>query len=162
MSPSHYEEFFLPGLARVVQKAHDKGAYVLKHTDGNVTKLLGMFAEAGIDAFHPSDPSSGMDIVKVKREYGHRFAVGGGIDTGDPLSRWSVPKLVTEVRRRIAELAPGGGWFIASSNSIHSSVRPENYHALVMATRTYGNYGCLNEPISPEMEASIGKIPIKR
>jgi len=32
---------------------------------------------------------------------------------------------------------------------------------MIMATRTYGNYACLNEPISPEMEASIGKIPIR-
>ncbi len=159
LSPKHYQKFFLPGLAKVVDKTHELGAYVVKHTDGNVYKLLDMFAEVGIDAFHPSDPSSGMDIAEVKRRYGDRFAVCGGIDTGDPLSRWPVADLVAEVRRRIAELAPGGGWMIASSNTVHSSVRPENYHAMIMATRTYGNSGCLNQPISPAMEASIGKIP---
>ncbi|MCC7451010.1 MAG: hypothetical protein IT324_26580 [Anaerolineae bacterium] len=161
MSPKHYRKLFLPGLASMVQKAHELGAYVVKHTDGNVYGLLDMFAEAGIDAFHPSDPSSGMDIAEVKRRYGDRFAVCGGIDTGDPLSRWPVADLVKEVRRRIEELAPGGGWMIASSNTIHSSVRPENYHAMLMAIRTYGNYGCLNQPISAAMEASIGKVPIQ-
>ncbi len=160
MSPAHYEEFFLPGFAAVVDKAHEMGAYVLKHTDGNVYKLLDMFADAGIDAFHPSDPSSGMDIVEVKRRYGDRFLVCGGIDVDEPLSHWPVADLVSEVRRRIRELAPGGGWMIASSNSIHSSVRPENYQAMVMATRTYGNYGHLDEPISRELEASIGRIPL--
>lgn len=138
MSPAHYEEFFLPGLAAVVQKAHDEGILCIKHTDGNVSKLLDMFVEAGIDAFHPSDPSAGMDIVEVKRQYGNRIAVCGGIDTGDPLSHWSVPEVVSEVRKRIGELAAGGGWLIASSNTVHSSVRPENYHALVTAIHTYG------------------------
>jgi uroporphyrinogen decarboxylase len=160
MSPKHYAEFFLPGLARVIAKAHELGAYVIKHTDGNVTRLLDMFAEAGIDAFHPSDPSSGMDIVEVKQKYRDRFAVCGGVDTGDPLSRWPVSDLVAAVRQRIVELAPGGGWMIASSNTIHSSVKPESYQAMVMAIRTYGNYGHLNEAISPTLEASIGHIPI--
>jgi uroporphyrinogen decarboxylase len=160
ISPSHYEEFFLPGLVNVVNKAHEKGTYVVKHTDGNVNSLLDMFAEAGIDAFHPSDPSSGMDILTTKHQYSDYFTVCGGIDTGDPLSRWSVEELVTEVRRRIDELAPGGGWMIASSNTIHSSVKPENYQAMVMAARTYGNYGHLNQAANPELELCIGKIPI--
>ncbi len=161
MSPAHYEKFFLPGLAAVVQKAHDLGVPFVKHTDGNVDRLLPMFVEAGIDAFHPSDPSAGMDIAKVKQQYADRFLVCGGIDTGDPLISWPMPTLVKEVRRRIDELAPGGRWMIASSNTVHASVRPQNYHAMVMAIRTYGNYGCLNQPISAEMEAAIGKIPLQ-
>jgi uroporphyrinogen decarboxylase len=160
MSPVHYREFFLPGLAAVAQKAKELGAKVFKHTDGNVTSLLEMFIDAGVEAFHPSDPSSGMDIVEVKKKYGSRLVIMGGMDTGDPLCHWLVPKIVDEVKKRIDELAPGGGWMIASSNSIHSSVRPENYHAMVMATRTYGWYGSLGMAIDPKLEASIGKIPI--
>jgi uroporphyrinogen decarboxylase len=160
MSPAHYEEFFLPGLVAVAQKAHELGAHVFKHTDGNVYDLLNMFIEAGVEAFHPSDPSAGMDIVEVKREYGGQLAVLGGMDTGDPLCHWSAGQVVTEVQKRIDELAVGGGWMIASSNTIHSSVRPENYHAMVMATRTYGWYGSLGQAINPALESSIGKIPI--
>ncbi len=162
MSPKDYREFFLPGLAAVARAAHEGGALVVKHTDGNVTKLLDMFIEAGIDAFHPSDPSAGMDIVEVKQRYGDRLALCGGIDTGEPLCHWEVPEIVAEVRRRIQALAPGGGWLIASSNTIHASVRPENYHAMVTATRTYGCYGNLGRPISAELERSIGKIPLRR
>ncbi len=161
ISPKHYAEFFLPGLVNVTRAAHEKGAFVIKHTDGNVYKLLDMFVEAGIDAFHPSDPGAGMDIFEVKKKYGDRFAVVGGVDVGDPLSCWPVNQLVVEIRRRIPELASGGGWIIASSNTIHSSVRPENYHALVTATQTYGWYGHLDQPISPEMEFSIGRVPIQ-
>lgn len=160
MSPDHYREFFLPGLIAVTQKAKEMGAKVFKHTDGNVTSLLPMFIDAGIDAFHPSDPSAGMDIVGVKRNYGNRLVVIGGMDTGEPLCNWSVAQIVDEVQRRIKELAPGGGWMIASSNSIHSGVKPDNYHAMIAATRVYGNYTSLGKSFNPDLEAGIGKIPI--
>jgi len=162
MSPKHYSEFFLPGLARVNEVAHEKGALVMKHTDGNLYSLLDMFIEAGIDAFHPCDPSAGMDIVQVKKAYGSRLTLVGGIDVGDPMSRWPVADLVAEVRRRIYELAPGGGWIIACSNAVHSSVRPENYQALIAAARTYGWYGHLGWPIDRKLEGSIGKVPIRQ
>lgn len=160
MSPDHYREFFLPGLKRVCSTARRLGARVFKHTDGNVHSLLGMFIEAGVEAFHPSDPSAGMDIVKVKEEFGRDLVVCGGIDTGWPLMEWPVEDLVGAVRKRIAALAPGGGWMIASSNTVHSGVKPENYHAMVLATRVYGQYGRLNEAADKEMEASIGRIPL--
>jgi uroporphyrinogen decarboxylase len=145
MSPAHFERFFLPGMARVVKEAKRVGLYVIKHTDGNIYSILQQMVSTGIDAFHPSDPGAGMDIVKVKALYGDRICVVGGIDTGDPLSYWNVDELISEVRRRIRELAPGGGWIISSSNTVHASAKPENYGALVWATRTYGQYSNLDQ-----------------
>lgn len=159
MSPRHFEEFFLPGLARVVATAKEAGLYVIKHSDGNVAPILGMMVEAGIDAFHPSDPSAGMDIVATKRQYGERICVVGGIDCGDPLCRWPAEEVVHEVRRRIRQLAPGGGWIIASSNSIHASVRAQNYAAMIWATRAYGHSDRLDEytPV-PDLETSLANL----
>ncbi len=36
--------------------------------------------------------------------------------------------------------SPGGGHVFASSNSIHSGVRPEIFQAMVNAVRQYGTY----------------------
>jgi uroporphyrinogen decarboxylase len=159
MSPQHFERFFLPGLARVVRAAKQASLYVIKHTDGNVASILPMMIEAGIDAFHPSDPSAGMDIVQTKQQYGDRLCVAGGIDCGDPLCRWPVEALIGEVRRRIRELAPGGGWIIASSNSIHSTVRPEAYAAMLWAARAFGQTDNLDRytPV-PELETRFGLV----
>jgi len=159
MSPTHFEEFFLPGFTRVVQAAKGAGLYVLKHTDGQVESILGQMVAAGIDAFHPSDPSAGMDIVQVKATYGDRIAVAGGIDCGAPLSDWSVEELIAEVCRRIRQLAPGGGWLIASSNAVFSGTRPENYLALVWATRAYGQYDNLGShtPV-PDLEERFSQV----
>ncbi len=52
--------------------------------------------------------------------------------------------------------APGGGWIIASSNSLHASVRPENYAAMVWATRAFSQTEALGRytPV-PELESAI-------
>ncbi|HID23933.1 MAG TPA: hypothetical protein EYP14_16250, partial [Planctomycetaceae bacterium] len=59
----------------------------------------------------------------------------------------ATPQEVEEaVKETIAKGSPGGGHILASSNSIHPSVRPENYRALVEAARRWGQY-----PLDPAM-----------
>jgi uroporphyrinogen decarboxylase len=36
--------------------------------------------------------------------------------------------------------APGGGYIISSSNTIHPGVKAENYIAMVRAAKKYGKY----------------------
>ena len=140
MSPCHFKEFILPGLKRAVDSAHEAGAYVVKHTDGNITSLLDMITETGIDAINPLEPAADVDIAYVKREYGDRVAIIGNIDCGELLCRSSPDEVRRVTRETIAAAAPGGGFCLSSSNSIHSSVKPENYLAMVETLREYGEY----------------------
>ncbi|RKX99231.1 MAG: nucleoside 2-deoxyribosyltransferase, partial [Spirochaetes bacterium] len=80
------------------------------------------------------------DIKKVKDEYGKKICIIGNIDTGKVLSE-SDPETVEQVVKETIELvAPGGGYMIASANSIHSHVKPENYRTMLLAARKYGDY----------------------
>ena len=45
-----------------------------------------------------------------------------------------------EVKNLISCLAPGGGFMISSSNSIHSGVKSDNFLAMIEATKKYGVY----------------------
>jgi len=140
MSPKSFQEFLLPGLRTVVQAAKTRGLRVIKHTCGRITPLLDMIVDTGIDALHPLDAAAGMDMRAVKDRYGDRIAVCGGIDCGEVLSDWTPEQVQAEVRRRLEELMPGGGYILCSSNSIHSRVRPENYRAMIDALHQYGRY----------------------
>ena len=62
-----------------------------------------------------------------------RFCVVGNIDCGHLLSHGTVEEVEKAVRKCIADAAPGGGFILSSSNSIHSSVNPRNYLAMVQA-----------------------------
>ncbi len=143
MSPKHFREFFLPGMKEVVGHAKNLGAYCIKHTDGDISSILDMIIGTGIDGIHPLDPEAGMDIRAVKMKYGDRVCVIGNIDTGKLLTESTPEAVEEEVRRTIVDLAPGGGYIIASANSIHARVKPENYRTMLEAALKYGQYGHL-------------------
>lgn len=140
MSPKHFKEFVFPGLKRAVDNAHRAGAYVVKHTDGNIMPILDMIIESGIDAINPLEPAAGMDIARIKHEYGDRVAIIGNIDCGELLCQASTDEVRRVTRATIEVAARGGGFCLSSSNSIHSSVKPENYFAMVETLRQYGHY----------------------
>jgi uroporphyrinogen decarboxylase len=141
MSPQMFEEFILPYLRRGVEELHRVGAYVIKHSDGFVWPILDMIVDTGIDAFHSIDPSAGMDIGEVKEKYGHRVCLIGNIDCGNLLTFASPEEVREKVRETIEKAAPGGGYILSSSNSIHSGVKSENYLAMLEAAKKYGTYG---------------------
>ena len=140
MSPKHFREFILPGLKRCVDAAHEAGAYVVKHTDGNIMGVLDMIVETGIDGLNPLEPAAGMDIRLIKERYGDRIALVGNIDCGYVLSQAPVDEVRRATRQTIETAKPGGGYCLSSSNSIHSSVRPENLMAMVETLREWGDY----------------------
>lgn len=49
----------------------------------------------------------------------------------------------TGLERTIDAAAPGGGYVLCSSNSLHPGCRPENALAMFRAARRYGDYGLI-------------------
>ena len=140
MSPELFRQFIFPRIKKFVDAVHEEGGYLIKHTDGNIWLLLDMLIDAGIDAINPMEPVAGMDIGKVKQKYGDKVCLVGNIDCGDLLCNDSVEEVEAAVKECIAKASRGGGHMICSSNSIHSSVKPENYVAMIKATHAYGKY----------------------
>jgi len=146
MSPAHFKEFVLPYLQEMVDLAKEKGVPFIKHTDGNLWQIVDLIIDTGIDALDPLEPIAGMDIGQVKELYGDRIALAGNVDCGELLSRCSKEEVVEAVKETLAKAAVGGGHILASSNSIHPAVRPENYKEMVRTGRKYGGY-----PLDAEM-----------
>lgn len=146
MSPDHFREFIFPRLRRMVEAIHEEGALCVKHSDGNLWSILDMIVETGTDAINPLEPVAGMDMRRAKEEYGDRVCLVGNIDCGELLAHGTVEQVEQTVRQCIADGAQGGGFILSSSNSIHSTVNPANYLAMVRAGQKYGRY-----PIDPEM-----------
>jgi len=140
MSPAHFRRFCLPYLREMVALAHSLGKPFIKHTDGNLWAIIEDLVGCGIDALDPLEPIAGMDIGEVKARYGERIALCGNVDCGELLSRGTPQEVVEAVKETIAKGSPGGGHILASSNSIHPAVRPENYRAMLVAARDFGRY----------------------
>jgi len=150
ISPNHFKEFVLPGLKKMVDVVHELGAYCVKHTDGNIMLILDLIIETGVDGINPIDPIAGMDIQKIKALYGNKVCIIGNIDCGDLLTNGTPEQVVKAVKTCISEASPGGGHILSSSNSIHSGVKPENFLAMVEATKKFGLY-----PIGPTLRGAL-------
>ncbi len=143
-SPEHFRRFVFPRLRRIVAAIHEEGAYCIKHSDGNLWPILPQIVDTGIDALHPIDPLAQMTLSGVKRSYGDRICIIGNVDCSHLLSFGTADQVREAVRKCILEAGPGGGYMFSSSNSIHSSVKPENFLAMVKAAKEYGEYPIQN------------------
>ncbi|RLF21239.1 MAG: hypothetical protein DRN15_05055 [Thermoprotei archaeon] len=141
MSPRHFKEFILPALKEQVNVCHRRGVPYIKHTDGNIKPIEREFiVESGIDGYLAIEPIAGMDIGKLKREYGDRICLLGNVDCAYTLVFGTPEEVAKETREVIAKAADGGGLVVASSNSIHSGVKLENFLTMIRTARKYGRY----------------------
>jgi uroporphyrinogen decarboxylase len=138
-SPRHFREYVKPYYAEIVDAAHDEGLPIVKHSDGDMWPFMEDLVEVGFDGYNPIQPQC-MAMAEAKRRLGDRLCLVGNIDCMELLVHGTADEVVDTVRETIAVAAPGGGFMLASSNSIHSDVKPENYLAMVEAGLEYGRY----------------------
>ena len=139
MSPGHYDKFIGPYHQEICTHVHKQGGKIVKHSDGNLTPLIPGLLDAGFDGIHPIQPQC-MDIGDTKRKFGSRACIIGNIDCSYLLVFGTQDEVRQSVKETITKAAPGGGYIISSSNSIHPGCKPENYLAMVKAARAYGQY----------------------
>jgi len=140
MSPAHFRDLFDPGLKRVIGGFKELGLLVIKHTDGKLWPIIDMIVDSGIDCLDPIDPMAGMDLGEVKTRYGRRIALKGNVDCSHLMTLGSPEEVAAATKEALRKGAPGGGYILSSSNSIHSTVKPENYMALMRTLKEYGGY----------------------
>ena len=140
MSPDSFRNLFYPGLCRVIGGFRKLGLPVIKHTDGYLWPIIDMIVDSGISCLDPIDPQAGMDLAEVKAKYGDRIALKGNVDCAQTLSYASTEEVIEETKQAIGKGAPGGGYILSSSNSIHASVKPENYMAMLDTLKRFGRY----------------------
>lgn len=138
-SPAHFREYVKPYYAEIVTAAHDCGLPIVKHSDGNMWPLMEDLVEIGFDGYNPIQPQC-MDIAEAKAKLGARICLVGNIDCVEVLVSRGPDEVEDVVRDTLSVAAPGGGFILSSSNSIHPGVAAENYLAMVRAGLEYGSY----------------------
>ncbi|MHB8903327.1 MAG: uroporphyrinogen decarboxylase family protein [Thermoguttaceae bacterium] len=140
MSPALFAHFLLPRLKRMIDLVHEEGALCIKHSDGDLYPILEMIVSAGPDGLNPIEPVAGMTLARTKALVGDRVCLVGNIDCAHLLPHGTEEEVRQAVKTAIADAGPGGGFILASSNSIHSSCDPRNVAAMVRACHEFGRY----------------------
>jgi uroporphyrinogen decarboxylase len=142
-SPQTYRALVKPLHAELFAFMHARSrARIFFHSCGAIRELIPDLIEAGVDILNPVQVSApGMDSAELKREYGRDLVFwGGAVDTQGVLGKASVSAVRDEVRRRVADLMPGGGFVFASVHNIQANVPPEHVLAMWEALEEVGSY----------------------
>ena len=142
VSPELYRELFKPRHKKYFDtvKKHTS-AFIHLHSCGSIYKIIPDLIELGVDALNPVQVAArDMDSSKLAAEFGDRLSFWGGIDTQTVLPKGTTADVKAEVRRRIRDLAPGGGYILCAVHNIQPDVPVENILAMYEAAKEYGKY----------------------
>jgi uroporphyrinogen decarboxylase len=95
-----------------------------------------------LDILNPIQVSAvGMDTANLKREFGKDLVFwGGGVETQHVLPHGTPDEVRAEVRHRLKDLMPGGGFVFSAVHNIQGDVPTENLMAMWQTLRKYGVY----------------------
>jgi uroporphyrinogen decarboxylase len=114
---------------------------IFYHSCGACSAFIDDLAEIGIDILNPVQVSAaGMDTKELKQKFGNKVCFWGAVDTQRVMPFGSVAEVKDEVKRRIEDLAPGGGYVLGSVHNLRPEVPPENIIAMIEAAKEYGLY----------------------
>lgn len=140
-----YKELIWPyhkKLFDFIRKKAKSKVYIFYHNDGAVMETFPLLIEAGVDIMNPFQVNcAGMDTKKFKKEFGKELTIWGGSCDNQNVMPYGTPMQVRdETKRRIDDLAPGGGFIFAPIHVIQEGVPPENIMAWWETLQEYGVY----------------------
>jgi len=147
-SPEFWRKYFKPGVKALIDEAHSHCLPVIYHGCGNVRKIFEDFIEIGVDAYNPLEFKAGMDVLDLRRRYGHGIGFCGNMDVQLWASGYQ-EELKAAVLTKL-NAAKGGGFIFQSDHSVPDNIPPASYEYVVKLVREHGRYplqlGCYDLP----------------
>jgi len=145
ISPEMYRKYIKPRQKKLfsfIKKVSNKKIYIFLHSCGSVYEIIPDFIEIGVDILNPVQISAAnMDSKKLKKEFGKNLTFwGGGVDTQHILPKGTTQQVRDEVKRRLDDFAPGGGYIFNPVHNIQLDVPPENIVAMWETWLEFGKY----------------------
>jgi uroporphyrinogen decarboxylase len=139
MSPSMFADFVTPFLKKLVQGYRSMGAYVIKHTDGQIMPIIDQLIDAGPHGLHSLDPMAGVDIAEVKRRYGHQVCLIGNVNCA-LMQTGTDDEILESCRYAMENGKPGGGYIFSTSNVIFKGMPKRSYDLMMDFYRSHCAY----------------------
>ena len=132
-----YRRLLRPAQQRAIDWAHQKGIVAHLHSCGNINALVPELVEIGLDALNPLEVKAGMDPAHLKRTYGDKLVLHGGLNA---MFWHDMDRTEAEICRLLPILKQNGGYIFQEDHSIPDSVSLENYRRIVQLAKELGSF----------------------
>ena len=125
MSPDMFRRFLYPWYKKFCDLAHAHNCYTYMHSHGDINLLFGDLMEAGIDIINPVGPTDNMDLNVIKRKYGDRITILGGLSKNIGLMDYETLDNYIEEVIRLGSI--GGGFIPRGESGITAEMDEEKF-----------------------------------
>jgi len=126
ISPDMVRKFMIPRYRQIIDILRGNGIdIVFVDCDGNITDLIPLWLEVGINGFWPLEVAAGMDAVSLRKKYGKQVILAGNIDKR-ALAKGKLA-IREEVMSKVPYLLGTGGYFPSLDHDVPPDVTWENY-----------------------------------
>ncbi|MHC4295425.1 MAG: uroporphyrinogen decarboxylase family protein [Planctomycetota bacterium] len=137
MSLNMFRELVKPVHKRACEWAHSHGMKTHLHSCGDVRPFVPEWVEIGVDCLNPLEVKAGMDPIALKRQYGEKLVLHGGINA----VLWDdLAAIEAEMRAVIPTLKENGGYIFSTDHSVPSSVSADDFRQIVELAKELGSY----------------------
>jgi uroporphyrinogen decarboxylase len=144
ISPGSYRRVLKPLHKKMFDFIHTHSeAKIFFHSCGSIRSIIPDLIDVGVDILNPVQVSArDMDSADLKREFGKEVVFwGGGVDTQNAFDERHTPQEVCDdVKQRLDDLMPGGGFVFSTIHNIQGNVPPENIMAMWETLQKFGKY----------------------
>lgn len=139
ISPELLRKFVLPWDRKLAELVHSYDLPLILHSCGNIASIMDdLIDDVKIDAKHSFEDKI-LPVSEVKKRYGHRVAILGGVDLNFLCT--AKPEAIRHYVREVIEVcAPGGGYALGTGNSVANYIPMENYLAMLDEGWRSGSY----------------------
>jgi uroporphyrinogen-III decarboxylase len=137
IGPAVFQEFMTPYYKRVIDCARSLGVEVFEvDSDGNVEKLIPLFLDVGVNMMYPFEVQAGMDVLDVRRRYGNKLVIQGGLDKR--LLAFGPDAIKKEVDPKVPAMLKTGGYFPSLDHSCPPDVSLKDFEFYLDYLRKLG------------------------
>ena len=136
ISPELYHTFIMPQVRQLSRRIHEAGGWAINASDGDLWPVIEDFLlGCEVDGYLEIDWYAGMDLRRLKEQYGSQIAFYGNLDCGSVLSFGTTDEVREHTLACLEAGLGNGGHILCASNAITASVPLANYLTVIETYR---------------------------
>jgi len=125
ISPALFKKYLVPRYKKMSERFRKAGInLIFIDCDGNINEIAGLWLDAGINIMFPLEINSGSDPVALRKKFGKRVLLMGGIDKKALIEG---PKAIERELNRIKATVEEGGYIPHVDHRVPPDVSLKNY-----------------------------------
>jgi uroporphyrinogen-III decarboxylase len=133
LSKELFEEFIKPYYQQVLKETNSRGITTIVDTDGFVEPMIDWLVDAGIQGIFPLERQSGVDVVRIKKNYPNFILIGGY----DKMVMKHGEDAMRQEFERILPAMKAGGYIPGTDHQTPPDVSLDNYRIYLKLLKEY-------------------------